>query len=369
MKISIITVCYNRKDTIEQTIESVLNQSYADKEYIIIDGNSTDGTQDIIQKYKDRLAYWCSEPDNGLYDAMNKGLLHVTGDVIAFLNSDDWYEEGILEKVNQYFEEIHPDMVSGNTNFVVNGSKIPQCMPFEENSYKQEIFYTCMICHHPALFVQTALFHKIGKFDLQYKIAADHDWIMRAFLQGAKVKKVNEILTNCRDGGLSSVKTYEALLESKRIALLHLNDVDVGIGRDELEMYYDQKIKRGLNISKYYSVLERESEDIKRFLPQSGQCYIWGTGIWGERCYTLFDKFDIKIKGFIDTNKKQDKLHGYMVFRPEELSGDKISRNSIVCISSEKYQDEIKQQIHAMGIPEDRWISFAKLRDLIAAMA
>lgn len=90
MKISIITVCYNRKDTIEQTIESVLNQSYADKEYIIIDGNSTDGTQDIIQKYKDRLAYWCSEPDNGLYDAMNKGLRHVTGDVIAFLNSDDW---------------------------------------------------------------------------------------------------------------------------------------------------------------------------------------------------------------------------------------------------------------------------------------
>ena len=96
MKISVITVCYNSSATIERTIQSVIRQNYSDLEYIIIDGGSTDGTLDVIAKYQPYISLCISEPDNGIYDAMNKGLERTTGDVVAFLNSDDWYERDVF---------------------------------------------------------------------------------------------------------------------------------------------------------------------------------------------------------------------------------------------------------------------------------
>ena len=104
IKISIITVVYNGKDTLAQTIESVISQDYANIEYIIIDGNSTDGTQGIIKEYGHRISYWMSEPDRGIYDAMNKGIEYASGDVIAFINSGDTYEDNILSEVVKDFK-------------------------------------------------------------------------------------------------------------------------------------------------------------------------------------------------------------------------------------------------------------------------
>lgn len=104
MKFSIVTVCLNSADTIRQTIESVVHQQNENIEYIIIDGGSTDGTVDIIKEYGDEISFWVSEKDNGLYDAMNKGIVKASGDVISLLNSDDWYEPNILERVKEYFE-------------------------------------------------------------------------------------------------------------------------------------------------------------------------------------------------------------------------------------------------------------------------
>lgn len=123
LKISIITVCLNSVKTIEQTIRSVIMQDYDNLEYIIIDGGSTDGTMDIIRKYENYFSYWISEPDNGIYDAMNKSLKVCTGDVVAFLNSDDWYDNNVLKRVNSYFEENDVDIVSGKT-YTVYGEVI-----------------------------------------------------------------------------------------------------------------------------------------------------------------------------------------------------------------------------------------------------
>ena len=110
--ISVITVSYNAVSTIEQTILSVINQTYSNIEYIIIDGGSTDGTIDIIRRYEDKIAYWVSEPDRGIYDAMNKGASKANGEYIAFLNSDDWYELDAVSIIAQ-FADGKTDLISG----------------------------------------------------------------------------------------------------------------------------------------------------------------------------------------------------------------------------------------------------------------
>ena len=117
MRISVITVCFNSKETLEQTIKSVVGQEYEDKEYIVIDGGSTDGTVDILKKYAEQIAFWLSEPDEGIYDAMNKGIKHATGDVIAFLNSDDWYEPDTLTRVAGYFLSNRIDCPLGGKGY------------------------------------------------------------------------------------------------------------------------------------------------------------------------------------------------------------------------------------------------------------
>lgn len=125
--ISVITVSYNAVTTIEQTILSVINQTYSNIEYIIIDGGSTDGTVDIIRKYADRIAYWVSEPDKGIYDAMNKGTKKANGEYIAFLNSDDWYELDAVSIIAQ-FADGKNDLISGIIKL-----------------YKNDLFYMLMV--------------------------------------------------------------------------------------------------------------------------------------------------------------------------------------------------------------------------------
>ena len=119
IKISIITVCYNSVNTIRSSIQSVLIQAYSDVEYIIIDGASTDGTLDIIKSFSDKIDFFISEPDNGIYDAMNKGILHATGDVIGILNSDDFYSDNqVLSMVADTFKQYKPDSVYSDLVYV-----------------------------------------------------------------------------------------------------------------------------------------------------------------------------------------------------------------------------------------------------------
>lgn len=215
MKITVITVCFNSVKTIERTIKSVLAQNYSELEYIIIDGGSTDGTLDIIRKYKENLSVWISEPDDGLYDAMNKGLAKATGEVFAFLNSDDYYTENVLERVNEYFKTDDVDMVSGNMYICAEGTVKKAVY---DKSNRENLFFG-VVYPHPALFAKRELYIKYGGFDTSYKIAADSDWVMKVCLNGAKVICVEDYFTYFSDGGISSRKQYLALEEEYRMAL------------------------------------------------------------------------------------------------------------------------------------------------------
>lgn len=174
LKISVVTVCYNAADSIEQTMLSVLGQSYPDIEYIVIDGGSTDGTVDIIKKYADRLAYWVSEPDKGIYDAMNKGIAAATGSYINFMNSgDSFYDNRVVEAVVPYLSSDMKAVIYGNAA-ICNGEKyiIKKPIPIEKINQQG------CLCHQAAFIGNLNL-----KYDLQYTLVADYALFAELYIE------------------------------------------------------------------------------------------------------------------------------------------------------------------------------------------
>lgn len=203
-KVSIITVCFNSEKTIMDTLDSIYNQSYKDYEYIIIDGQSTDQTLEIVKKYKDKFGHKLkivSEPDYGLYDAMNKGINLAQGEIIGILNSDDWYEVDALQKVIETFDTNKTiDIVTGKMRMVTykkNFIEIRNNREIEKNILR---FFPV---NHPATFVKKKVYDEIGGFDVRYKLSADYDFICRAVVHKKSFIQIEAILANMRMGGLT----------------------------------------------------------------------------------------------------------------------------------------------------------------------
>ncbi|CAM3516936.1 glycosyltransferase family 2 protein [Pontibacter korlensis] len=195
--VSIITIVYNGEKYLEQTIRSVLGQSYKNIQYIIIDGGSTDGSIEIIRKYESQIAIWISEPDRGISDAFNKGIALATGDLIGILNADDWYEPEAVSKMVAHFK---PDSVlHGNTQYWnENGSRAHQAKP------NLDILPLEMSLNHPTVFVSKNLYKRYGVFDLNYKLAMDYQLLLRFYAAGVKFIHIDDIVTNMRLGGVSA---------------------------------------------------------------------------------------------------------------------------------------------------------------------
>lgn len=180
LKVSIITVCKNSEAFLEETIKSVINQTYEGIEYIVIDGNSTDSTVDIIKLYSSHLAYWASEQDYSMYDAINKGLGRATGDYILVLNSDDsLVNDHVIENVVKEIEKEKFDFYYGNVIKLKNNRKVNTRL-FQVN-YMQLLYSTHgSFVHHPCFFISRELNEQLGGYDLKYKYASDYDYILRA---------------------------------------------------------------------------------------------------------------------------------------------------------------------------------------------
>lgn len=211
--ISIITVVYNGVKTIEQTIQSVIRQPYENKEYIIIDGGSTDGTVELIKKYESSLSYWVSEHDNGIYDAMNKGITRAKGDLIGIINADDWYEADIFTTIAKQYQET-------GTNQVIHGLL---------RNFLDEEFYSIVgnsvrrlrydMIQHPTCFIPQKLYRTYGNYNSNLKYSADYDLILRYVNQGVKFCFVEKAIVNFRLGGISS--TPKAEREMYRVRVNH----------------------------------------------------------------------------------------------------------------------------------------------------
>lgn len=204
MKVSIITVCYNSAATIRDTIESVLSQSYEDIEYIIVDGASKDNTLDIVREYRTKISTVISEPDKGIYDAMNKGIQAATGDIVGILNSDDFYASNesvqhIVDGFNDDVDGVYADLVYVKEN---QPDKISRRYSSKRFS-KRKIRFGFML-PHPTYYIRTKLYEEFGLYKLGYRVAADFELITRHISQGIRLSRVSHVIVKMREGGISS---------------------------------------------------------------------------------------------------------------------------------------------------------------------
>jgi len=206
MSISIITACYNSAATIRETIDSVLAQDYPDIEYIIVDGGSSDGTMEIVRGYGDRIDVVISETDEGIYDAMNKGIQVATGDVVGLLNSDDFYvDESSIRQLIERMENAGSDTVFADL-VIVDARDTERTVRY----YDSSSFHPRRLCYgwmpaHPTFLVKRELYENFGCFSLDYRIAADFEMVARLLhTAGASYAYLPVVVIKMRVGGIST---------------------------------------------------------------------------------------------------------------------------------------------------------------------
>ena len=244
LKISIITVWYNSEKTIEDTLRSVSNQKNVSVEHVLIDGASTDKTVDLIKEYSS-ITTFVSEPDRGIYDAMNKGIAFATGDVVGTLNADDFYiNSHVLEDVAQVFSDPTIDACYGDLLYV-SQNNVDQIVRFwKSNDYKSDLFKSGWMPAHPTFFARKNVYERLGNFNLEYKLAADFELLFR-FIEQNKIKTqyLPQVLVKMRLGGATNKSMTNILKQNKEIfTILRKHYIDFSM----VKFFYRKLLNRFL---------------------------------------------------------------------------------------------------------------------------
>lgn len=251
MKISIITAVLNGGTTIADTVRSVLNQTYKNFEHIIIDGGSTDETVEVIKRYTDGTAKIISEPDHGIYDALNKGLRVCAGDVVGVLNGDDLYaHDRVLHLVEDVFENRRVDSCYGDLQYIDRNDTNRVIRHWKSSEYRHGKFRCGWMPPHPTFFVKREIYEKFGYFDTNFRIAADYELMLR-FLERNRITThyIPDVLIKMRVGGVSNRSLTNMVLKS----------------------YEDYKAWRVNQLnSHFYTILFKNLSKIPQFLPRRG---------------------------------------------------------------------------------------------------
>lgn len=357
MKISVITVCLNSVKTIERTIRSVQNQMYDDLEYIIIDGGSTDGTVEIIKRYEEIVSCWISEDDDGLYDAMNKGIAKATGEIIAFLNSDDWYEDNTLATVNRYYETYNPMILIGRVQELQKGKWEKYVSIWESD---KENIRMAMIYAQPATFTRREIFDRLGGFNTSYKIGGDFEWMLRVYDSGTEIMCVEDVFTNFSRTGISNTKLDQTVREARKIALAAVercekyDNLQKAEWREKINSLYDKEqamadVRMSIRNQCLADYPKLKSSMLEYFTEAS--YVVWGTGIIGEDMYRLLMQLGLDVEFFVDRKVDSSTLtfHDRNVLSPQ-----KLTRDNKIIVASWDYEDEMADQLEKMGFRKER---------------
>jgi glycosyltransferase involved in cell wall biosynthesis len=226
MQISVVTACYNSAPTLEDAINSVVSQHYSDIEHIVIDGASSDATRSILAARPQQQLRWYSEPDEGIYDALNKGIARAQGDVVGFLHADD-----VLSMVAQCFTDSSVMACYGDLMYVSQHDTSRVIRYWRSGAYHPKLLKSGWMPPHPTLYVRREVYEKIGGFNTTYRIAADYDCILRLFRyiekQGGRVEYLPSVLVNMRTGGASN-RSLKNIIQKSREDLRSLRSNKVG---------------------------------------------------------------------------------------------------------------------------------------------
>lgn len=238
--VSIITVVRNGRAHIEQTISSVRNQSYPNIEYIVIDGVSTDGTLDILKKHEDQIDLWVSEPDGGIFFAMNKGIALAKGDIIGILNADDHYFTHTVRHVVEAYKRTGAAIFHGDMQ-LLDATAARMRPDITKMNEKPAIF-------HPTCFVKKQVYEKAGSFDTRFRISSDYELLLRCVRQGFPFHYIPEILTAFRPGGMSA--SCASNIEGYRIMKMHKTGYHRNVIVRAIKCYVKSFLKKLINLKK-----------------------------------------------------------------------------------------------------------------------
>jgi glycosyltransferase involved in cell wall biosynthesis len=217
LKITVITAAYNSATTISSTIRSVAEQAYPDIEYIVIDGASSDGTQEIVRSFGNRITKFISEPDQGIYDAINKGIKLATGDIIGILNSDDvFYNNMVIARIAASFESENPDAVYGDVQFINKDGSVVRY--YSSKRFYPEHFRFGFMPAHPSFYAKRELFEKFGCYMTDYRIAADYELLIRfLYTHRINAKYIEMPFVKMLRGGVSNRSVFSNILLNREI--------------------------------------------------------------------------------------------------------------------------------------------------------
>lgn len=343
VKISIITACFNSGKTIEATIKSVVNQTYEKIEYIVVDGASSDDTLAIVDRYRHKISRVISEPDKGVYDAFNKGVRAATGDVIYFLNSDDYlYDEKVIEMIAEQFS-FHPEMkiIYGNIEVINerNGYSFLAGQPVSEPDLQRGVMPP-----HPGTFVKKELLVQYGKFDLTYKIASDFDLMMTLFRNHQQESLyIDRTISVFRTGGLSSeLKNMRKVQEeTDEIVRKHFRQ-DTGRMTSPADLnlpFYKKWLEDLLLLDRPIShvLAEADIRKVALFGTREMALYVWKD----------LEKSGVTTETFLDNSvRRQDRaMCGIPIASPEWLASHSGRIDAVILAFEGDYEEDVCAQI------------------------
>ena len=322
-KVTIVTVTYNAEEYLEQTIKSVIKQDYPNIEYIIIDGASSDRTVEIIKEYQKYISYWTSEPDSGIYDAMNKGIDIATGEWINFMNAGDSFAEPstISNVINNL--DKNTDIIAGDIYYLENSKST------YKKSYGLDKKFDGMFCCHQAMFVKTYLMKKY-KFNTIYKIVADYDFTLKCAMNNYNFQFVDFAVANFLSGGISETNKIQAKIEDFFIQSHYIKNKDNLFNLPSFQYLKEQDTSNSnytftYFINSFYKYIDK--------LDSSKNYLLYGYGNIGKLIYNRLGKSIINI---VDTNYKNLSTKDLPIYNPIDINNFEFDYIIISVLGREK---------------------------------
>lgn len=355
---SIITVCYNSESTIRRTIESVVKQTYSYREYIIVDGASSDKTLDIIREYRKKYSWikYISEPDQGIYDAMNKGIALTEGEFVGIINADDWYEIDALMTVNDYIckSQEDVDIVCGRIN-IWRDEKTKSVSTIRSTN----MLWEGMVFSHPAIFVRRELYMKYGGYDKNFKIAADYKFFFERYLDGERFCVIDKVIADFCYGGISTTENYLTACETNSVVLSYLNMCE---NPERIKEICNRRLRSGFLWDEILLHPDEVGAELRSMLCAGKDLVVFGTGFWSELINRIVDDTD-RIICYVDNDRSKwgKKYYNKYIHNPQRL----VNGSYNVIIASFDYEAEIRNQI--IGLNNES-INLITLNDVIECL-